>query len=78
MLAAEKMRKIITEILLILLISLFLSLIYNAVSPAGIRILPKKPATNAELIKGGVIIRSAAEGAVRRPHTSNGSYKGHT
>ena len=36
------MRRIIIEILLILLISLVLSLTYNAVSPAGIRILPKK------------------------------------
>jgi hypothetical protein len=36
------MKRAAIEILLIVLISLFLSLIYNAVSPTGLRILPKK------------------------------------
>lgn len=52
------MRRIAIEILLILLISLVLSLTYNAVSPAGIRILPKK-VKNVE-IKSAVHIQIIA------------------
>jgi hypothetical protein len=49
----EKMRRLAIEILLIILISLFLSLIYNAVSPTGLRILPKKaePKKDVKLIE---------------------------
>lgn len=42
------MRKVAIEILLIILISLFLSLVYNAVSPSGLRILPKKTEVRSE------------------------------
>ena len=37
------------EVILILLISLFLSLVYNSVSPTGLRILPKKKETSVQL-----------------------------
>jgi len=40
--SGEEMRRIVIEIVLILFVALFLSLTYNAVSPSGIRILPKK------------------------------------
>ncbi len=43
------MRKVVFEVIFILLISLFLSLVYNAVSPTGLRILPKKKETSAQL-----------------------------
>ena len=36
------MKRILVETLLILILSLFLALAYNAVSPSGLRILPKK------------------------------------
>lgn len=36
------------EIVLILLLSLFLALIYNAASPSGLRILPKKAKTGQQ------------------------------
>ena len=52
------MRKVVFEVILILLISLVLSLTYNAVSPAGIRILPKK-VKNVE-IKSAVHIQIIA------------------
>ncbi len=45
------MRRIIIESLLILLISLFLSILYNTVSPRGIEILPKKAVKKAEIIE---------------------------
>jgi hypothetical protein len=35
-------RRTAVEIALFLILSLFLSLVYNAVSPTGLRILPKK------------------------------------
>lgn len=71
-----KMRRIIIEILLILIISLFVSLIYNAVSPSGIRILPKKAEKKAEITEGGVIVRSAVA-RVARPHISDKGDKRH-
>lgn len=74
----EKMRRIIIEFLLILIISLFLSLIYNAVSPSGIRILPKKAEKKAEITGGGVIVRSEVARVVRQPHISNKGDKRHT
>ena len=43
------MRKVVFEVILILLISLVLSLIYNLVSPTGLRILPKKKETSVQL-----------------------------
>jgi uncharacterized protein (DUF58 family) len=47
--SGEAMRRIVIEIVLILLVALFLSLTYNAVSPSGLRILPKKKETSAQL-----------------------------
>ncbi|MBU4320053.1 MAG: hypothetical protein Q8N12_08525 [Thermodesulfovibrionales bacterium] len=43
------MRRIVIEILLIVVLSLLLSLVYNAVSPTGLRILPKKAETSVQL-----------------------------
>lgn len=47
-----QMKRIIIEIVLILLISMFLSLLYNAVSPAGIKLFPGKALKGAEMKKG--------------------------
>lgn len=38
----ERLKKIMIEAILIILISLFVSFIYNTVSPTGLRVLPKK------------------------------------
>jgi len=38
----QQLRRIAVEIALFILLSLFLSLVYNAVSPTGLRIMPKK------------------------------------
>ncbi len=38
----NKKRRLVLEILLILIISLFISLVYNAVSPSGVDLHPKK------------------------------------
>lgn len=40
----RKVREIIFEMLLILILSLLISLTYNAISTTGIRVLPKKTA----------------------------------
>jgi len=39
------MKKTASEMLLILILSLCLSLLYNMISPSGLRILPKKKTT---------------------------------
>jgi len=38
----QQFKRTAVEIALFILLSLFLSLVYNAVSPTGLRILPKK------------------------------------
>ncbi len=47
-----QMKRIIIEIVLILLISMLLSLFYNAVSPTGIKLFPGKAAKGAEMKEG--------------------------
>lgn len=46
------MKKIAIEVLLILGISFFLAVVYNAVSPAGLRILPRKEVKKTEIYRG--------------------------
>ncbi len=54
-------RRIIFEMLLILSLSLLLALVYNGISPNGLKILPKKnaveKAVHGENLKGGSVLQ---------------------
>lgn len=45
------MKRILIEILLILALSLLLAVVFNAVSPSGLRIMPRKEVKKAEAFK---------------------------
>jgi hypothetical protein len=49
-------KRILLETLLILILSLFLALIYNVVSPTGLRILPRKEGRELERPKGNTTL----------------------
>jgi hypothetical protein len=52
----EQRRRIAVEIALFLILSLFLSLVYNAVSPTGLRILPKKSPQEKQAVVSGMLL----------------------
>lgn len=49
-------RSIAVELALLLILSLFLSLVYNAVSPTGLRILPKKSPQEKQAVGSGMLL----------------------
>jgi len=49
-------RRTAIEIALFLILSLFLSLVYNAVSPTGLRILPKKSPEEKQAVGHNMLV----------------------
>ncbi|MDP2156263.1 MAG: hypothetical protein Q8K68_00965 [Nitrospirota bacterium] len=52
----QQWRRTAVEIALFLILSLFLSLVYNAVSPTGLRILPKKSSEEKQAVVSSTLL----------------------
>ena len=52
----QQFKKTAVEIALFIILSLFLSLVYNAVSPTGLRILPKKSQQEKQAVGSGMLL----------------------
>ncbi len=55
----QQWRRTAVEIALFLILSLFLSLVYNAVSPTGLRILPKKSPVEKQSVVSSTLLSQA-------------------
>lgn len=52
----QQLRRTAVEIALFIILSLFLSLVYNAVSPTELRILPKKSPQEKQAAGSGMLL----------------------
>ena len=56
----QQLKRTVVEIALFIILSLFLSLVYNAVSPTGLRILPKKNQQEKQAFGHGMLLSQSS------------------